>query len=105
MTRFEIIDAADQQFSAILNNRRVTIRLRWNAHANRWMFDLAIDDVPVLNGRRVVAGLDLLAPFKFGLGVIFAAPLKDGTEPDRQALPRGTVRLYHATADEVAAAT
>ena len=105
MTRFEIIDAADQQFSAILNNRRVTIRLRWNAFVTRWMFDLAIDDVPVINGRRVVSGLDLLAPFKLGIGVIFAAPVTGGTQPDRQALPKGTVRLYHATQAEIAAAS
>lgn len=102
MNRFEILDQADQQFGTIINGRRVTIRLRYNPTSDRWSFDLSIDDKPVLQGRRVVTGVDLLAPFDFGLGVIFAASITDGSAPDRAALPAGTVRLFHATAEEVA---
>ncbi len=102
MNRFEILDQADQQFGAIINGRRVTIRLRYNPTSERWSFDLSIDDKPVLHGRKVVTGVDLLAPFDLGLGVIFAASITDGSVPDRAALPAGTVRLFHATAEEVA---
>src|SRR5690242_12462137 len=74
MIEFKIIDAADQQFGAILNLRRVTLRLRYNPTADRWAFNLAIDDEPVLHGRRIVFGTDLLAAYDFGIGAIFAYP-------------------------------
>lgn len=104
MEVFRIIDAADQQFGTIINGRRVTIRLRYNPTSERWSFDLAIDDRPVLVGRRIVTGVDLLAPFNLGLGVIFAAAVTPGAVPDRQALPAGTVKLFHASDAELAAA-
>lgn len=104
MEVFRIIDAADQQFGTIINGRRVTIRLRYNPTSERWSFDLAIDDQPVLLGRRIVAGVDLLAPFNFGLGVVFAAAVTPGAVPDRQALPAGTVKLFHASDAELAEA-
>jgi len=104
MEVFRIIDAADQQFGTIINGRRVTIRLRYNPTSERWSFDLAIDDQPVLLGRRIVTGVDLLAPFNFGLGVVFAAAVTPGAVPDRQALPAGTVKLFHASDAELAEA-
>jgi hypothetical protein len=104
MNVFNIVDYADQQFGAIINQRRVTIRLRYNASNDRWSFDLSIDNLPVLTGRRVVTGVDLLKPFNFGLGVIFAVAVTPGAVPNRAALPAGTVRLFQASDDEVDAA-
>jgi len=104
MIEFTVADAADQQFSAILNNRRVTLRLRYNVTTDRWSLDLSLDDQPVLQGRRIVTGVDLLAPFDFGIGAIFAYPAAEGQIPDRSGLPSGRVRLYHATPAEIEAA-
>lgn len=104
MIVFSIIDAADQTFGTIIANRRVTIRLRWNLSSGRWSFDLAIDDLPVLTGRRIVLGVDMLAPFDFGIGAIFALAAVPGAQPGRNELPAGDVRLYHATYEEIAAA-
>lgn len=104
MIVFSIVDSADQQFGAILNNRRVTIRLRWNLTSGYWSMDLAIDDLPVLHGRRIVTGTDLLAPYDFGIGAIFAVAIVPGARPGRTELPAGDVRLYHATYEEIAAA-
>jgi hypothetical protein len=104
MITFKIIDAADQQFGTIINNRRVTIRLRWNLTSGRWSFDLSIDDLPVLTGRRVVCGIDLLSAFNFGIGAIFALPAVPTALPGRSELPAGDVRLYHATQEEIDAA-
>lgn len=104
MIRFDIIDAADQQFAALVGGRRITVRVRYNATSDRWSFDLAIDDKPVLTGRRIVAGADLLAPFGFGVGIIFASPNTEGALPGRRELPAGDVRLYQATAAEFEAA-
>lgn len=104
MIEFPIIDEADQSFSTILNNRRVTIRLRYNTTTDRWSFDLSIDDVPVLHGKRVVTGIDLLEPFNFDIGVLFSLPATGDTAvPDRTNLPTGVVRLYHAEEAELEA--
>jgi len=102
MIEFSIIDEADQQFATVLEGRRVTIRLRYNVTIDRWSFDLAIDDQPVLTGRRIVTGIDMLAPFNLGIGAMFALAEKDGAVPDRNNLPRGIVRLYHASEAEMA---
>ncbi|MCO6407368.1 phage baseplate plug family protein [Hoeflea alexandrii] len=104
MNVFSVLDHPDQQFGTVIDGRRVTVRLRYNPAKDRWAFDLSIDDVPVLHGRKIVTGVDLLAPFRFGLGVIFAAAVTPGAVPDRNALPDGTVKLFHATDAEVAAA-
>lgn len=103
MNVFNIIDASDQQFGTVINNRRVTIRLRYNVTTDRWSFDLSIDDLPVLHGRRVVTGVDLLAAYDFGLGMIFAYSAT-GEQPDRDALPAGTVQLFQANQSELEAA-
>lgn len=103
MNVFRITDHADQQFGTIINGRRVTIRLRYNQSNDRWSFDLSIDDQPVLHGRRIVTGVDLLAPFNLGLGMIVAAVVTPGAVPDRSALPAGEVRVYHLTEVEAEA--
>jgi hypothetical protein len=103
MIEFEIADHADQKFATTLNGRRVSIRLRYNPTTERWSFDLSIDGEAVLHGRRIVTGVDMLAAFDFGIGVIFA--LAEGNSvPGRTQLPEGRVKLYHATDDEVDAA-
>lgn len=104
MNVFNVVDYADQQFGTIINGRRVTIRLRYNTTSDRWSFDLSIDNLPVLTGRRIVTGVDLLAPFDLGLGSIFAYAVTPGAVPDRAALPAGTVLLMQASEAEIAAA-
>lgn len=101
MITFDIADLADQQFSAILNGQRVTIRLRYNPRADRWAADVSIDSTPVLHGRRIVTGVDILRPFNFGIGLLFALP-EDGVAPSRDAIPSGRVKLYHTTPAELA---
>lgn len=104
MKQITITDVADQQFAVILENRRVTMRVRYNVTNDSWSFDLSIDDLPVLQGRKIVTGIDLLAPFNLGIGVIFAAAVTSGATPNRQQLPNGEVRLYHTTETEIDAA-
>lgn len=103
MNVFRVTNHADQQFGTIINGRRVTFRLRYNPSNHRWSFDLSIDDQPVLHGRRIVTGVDLLAPFNLGLGLVIAAVVTPGAAPDRDALPAGEVRVYHLTQAEAEA--
>lgn len=101
MKEIPVADAPDQRFSAILNNRRVTFRLWFNSTSDRWSMDLSIDDQPVLRGRKVVLDVNLLQPFDFGIGAIFASANGTDVEPGRAELPAGTVKLYHATDAEI----
>ena len=104
MIQLEVLDEAKQKFSLILNNQRVTIQLWYSVLSGRWSFDLALDGDWVVTGRRIVLGIDLLAPFKLGIGVLFCLAETPGAVPDRTSLPQGLVRLYHATQEEVDAA-
>lgn len=104
MIEFSIIDEADQQFATVLNNRRVTFRVRYNKWSDRWSFDLALDDEWVLYGRRIEMGVDLLAPFDLGLGILFATYTgTDYVDPNRANLPAGLIKLYHTTEEEIEA--
>lgn len=105
MIEIPVADAPDQELSVVLANRRTTIRLRYAPYEDRWSMDLSLDDVPVLHGRRVVTGIDLLAGFDFGIGHLIAAPSQEGANdpPGRAQLPSGVVRLYHYTDADLAA--
>lgn len=101
---WRIIDSADQQFGAVMNRHRVTVRLRYNPTNNRWSFDLAIDDMPVLHGRRVVTGVDLLRAFNFDIGLMFCLPAgATYYEPGRDELITGVVKLYASTVEDMVA--
>jgi hypothetical protein len=84
MNVLSIIDHPDQQFGTVVSGKRITLRVRYNPVNDRWSLDLSIDDLPVLYGRRIVTGVDLLAPFNIGIGVIFAASVISGAEPGRK---------------------
>lgn len=103
MIEFSIIDAADQQFGTIMNGRRVTLRLRYNPTNDRWSFDLSVDNLPVLHSRRIVTGINLLAPFNLGLGAIVALATVAGEDPDRDGLPSRLVRLYAISTEDLEA--
>lgn len=100
MIEFQIRDQAHQKFSVILNRRRVTMKLWYSTYNDRWSMDISIDGEPVLTGRRIVTGSDLLAPFNLGIGVIFAFS-EGNNEPGRDQLPQGLVKLYHTTQEEI----
>lgn len=102
MIEIKVRDEPKQKFSLILNNQRVTMTLWYNQSQDRWNFDLARDGEPILRGRRIVTGVDLLAPFGLGLGVLFAHS-DTGVLPTRANLPNGLVKLYHTTEAEIRA--
>lgn len=103
MIELDILDESKQKFSLIVAERRVTIELWYSVAIDRWSFSLALDGDMVITGRKIVTGVDLLAPFNLGIGVLFAHS-ESGALPTRNALPLGLVKLYHATQEEVDAA-
>jgi hypothetical protein len=101
MIEIHLTDNARQKLSVLMGQRRTTLVVWYSDFTGRWSFDLAVDDEPVLTGRRMVAGIDLLAPFDLGLGVLFV----DATEnPGRDSFVNGAAKLYHATQAEIDAA-
>lgn len=104
MMEFRVTADPNQQFSVFIGGRRVTLRLWWATVTNRWSFDLSIDDLPVITGRRIVTNVDLLRPFGLDIGSIFCVPIVPDSVPDRTGLPNGNCRLYHATQAEIDAA-
>lgn len=103
MIQFRILDEPRQKFSVLLNRRRVTFEIWYSRTSDRWSMDLAIDGAPVLHGRRIVTGVNLLAAYNFGIGILIAWP-ETSPIPNRTALPLGEVRMYHTTQEEVDAA-
>lgn len=100
MIMFRPFRSVKQKSSLILAGRRVSFRFWYNQVSERWSFDVALDGADVVTGRRIVTGVDLLAPFNLGIGAVFALST-NGEEPTRDALMNGTVRLYHATQEEI----
>lgn len=104
MREIILTDAADQEFTTILNDLRCTFRFRWNVLGGFWTFDLWVREELVLLGRKVVLGVDLVAPFNFGIGAIFAVDYEGkGLLPDRTSVPERRVRIFHADPEEIEA--
>jgi len=99
-----IIEAPSQAFTTTLAGRRCDFVVNYTTWGGRWSFNLDVDGVRVLSGRRIVLGVDLVQPFALGIGSLIAAPWGDDTaEPGRTELPSGRVRLFHFDPLEVAA--
>jgi len=99
-----IIDASSQAFTTTLAGKRCDFVVNYSTFANRWSFDLDVESVRVLSGRRIVLGVDLIAPFNLGIGSLVAAQWGDeDVEPGRTELPSGRVRLFHYDPNEIAA--
>lgn len=100
MIEFQIANHANQRFATVLNGKRVILNLWYAVFNDRWSIDIFIDDEPVLTGRKIVPGVDLLEAFDLDIGVIFAWSEKS-KNPGRDELPQGLVKLYHSTREEI----
>ena len=102
MLEFKFSDSADQKLSVILNQRRVTLRFRENAQTDRLSLDVSIDGDPVMHGRKMLSGSNLLHPLnnQYNLGRLFVYSPWD--DPTLQAFVTGAVKLYYLTEEEVA---
>lgn len=99
-----IIDAPSQAFTTTLAGKRCDFVVNYSTWADRWSFDLDVDGIRAVSGRKIVVGTDLIAPFGLGIGAIVAAPWGDDrAEPGRAELPSGRVRLFQIDPAEAAA--
>ncbi len=91
-----VIDAPWQRLETYLNDTAVAIELFWNETTARWSMTLEIEGVTVLTGKGLVTGVDLLAPYQFGIGSLYVVDWEGlGGSPGRDALPSGQFRLIH----------
>ena len=91
MRRVTLLDLAAQSVSLVMGGHRVTLTFRAHAGLDRFMADVALDDRPVLQGVRLVEGVDIMGPFAPGLGSIIVSA--GGREPTRAAWAAGDARL------------
>lgn len=97
MKEFIVTDAADQQFAAVLNGRRLTLRLWWNHETDYWSLSIYEGETALMLGRRIVPGINLIRRYALGIGWIFAR----GEAKGRDAFNSGALRLYQADPGEV----
>ncbi len=98
MALFEItvIDAPWQRLDTYLSDTAVNLELQWNETAQRWSMSLEIEGAMKLQGRRLVPGMDLIAPYSFGIGSLYLVDWEGkGGSPGRNELPAGQFRLIH----------
>ena len=103
MQQINVGAAPDQRLSAVLDARRATFRFRFNAWAGRWHFDMALDDQPVIYGRRIVTNRNLLPEIVFP-GRLFAYVYGGGSQPGLADFASGAAALFYVSEDELAAA-
>ena len=104
MKEIVLTDANDQEFTVSLNDKQCTFRFRFMTMLNRWVFDLDIDGVQVLNGRIMYLRIDLLRSLGLGIGGLVAWDYTDeGSEPGRNEVPARQVRIFSIQDEEVAA--
>lgn len=76
--------------------QRLGFHFKYVTTIERWIFDLYIDDVPVLCGQTVVLDTNLLASYGLGIGALFATDIEGaGDEPRLAELTDGSIRIYH----------
>lgn len=98
MTVYEltVIDAPYQRLETYLSDTAVALELLFNETTDRWSMNLQITGQTVLTGKRLVPGIDLFAPYQFGIGSLYLVDWEGlGGSPGRDALPSGQFRLWH----------
>lgn len=98
LVEIPVIDAPFQRLETVLNDTPVEITLTWSEWAGRWSMSLVLAGTIIVQGRRLVPGVDLLRGYGLSLGRLFLVDWTGlGGEPDRKALPAGDFRLIQAS--------
>ena len=101
MQRIDLTAAPDQRMSVVLDGRRVTLRFWFNVSDQLWYFDMALDDQPVMYGRRIVTGRNLLSRVGLG-GRLFAYVYAGGDgQPGLEDFASGAAALFYVPEAEL----
>jgi len=91
-----VTDVPWQRLETYLSDTAVSIELWWNETSARWSMSLEIAGTLVLSGKRLVTGVNLLAPYEFGIGSFYVVDYEGlGGAPGRDSLPSGQFIICH----------
>jgi len=94
---FSVLDAPSQSADVTMNGRRINILLNYNALYDYWTLNLYEEGRPLVVGRKLVLGVDLIERYNLGIGKIICYHVTSKVvreEPNRVNLPNGDVKLY-----------
>ncbi|MEM7279629.1 MAG: hypothetical protein AAF385_16070 [Pseudomonadota bacterium] len=75
---------------------RLGFHFKYIHDLDRFAFDLTINDLPRLYGMTVLTGHNLLAPFGFNVGALFAVDMSGkGKSPGLTEIMEHSVRIFH----------
>lgn len=67
----------EQSFSTSINKVRYDIRVAYNVRMQSWTMNLSNPDGVLLTGLVLNSGVDLLHPYNFGIGELYALNLEN----------------------------
>lgn len=108
MKRIPFTGYPRERVTATLEGRTISLRVRYSSEFELWTLDLAEtapgeDETPLLTGRRITLGNDLLGGLNLRLGALYAIDTT-GTGTDPSAGDLGSrVQIYHLTTAEIEA--
>lgn len=90
------------KFVTQLGDRKFRFRFAWNDRNGTWNFDLynADTDALIVGSLTVCLGADLLAPYAFGIGALYALDTLTGNKPAALDDLGTRVKMYWASEDE-----
>lgn len=106
MRRIPISGFPRERLVVSLQGRSIAIRTRYSSEAEAWTLDVSEADpggseVPLISGRRITLGNDLLKGHALRLGALYAIDTT-GTGSDPGAGDLGSrVLLFHVTRSEI----
>lgn len=102
MLRLPVSNLPKQSFSFAVDGTTYGITLLYNTIDSNWFMDFAVNDKPLITGRRVVHGVNLVNGYQ-GC-IIFALNASGNDTPiTYDSLIAGNTRLYYTTLAELAA--
>lgn len=108
MKRIPFTGYPRERITTSIEGRTISMRIRYSSESEAWHLDLAetqpgTDETPLLSGRRITLGNDLLRGLSLGLGALYAIDTTgSGVDPGAGDLG-SRVQIYHLTDAELEA--
>jgi hypothetical protein len=108
MKRIPFTGYTRERLTTTIEGRTISLRVRYSSESESWFLDLAetqpgTEETPLLSGRRITLGNDLLGSLDLRLGALYAIDTTGaGVDPGAGDLG-SRVLIYHLTEAELAA--
>ncbi len=104
IVELHLIDEPYQRIKTAMNGQIVELYFKYNTQTDHWTLDVYKDGKPLLSGRKLVLGIDLLGRYNFGLGSLVCSHITSKetvSEPNRYNLVNGDVRVFTVWKEDV----